>query len=167
MVNMAMKLPCYPRNARTGAKGTSVSQSECIFCKIVRGEIPCSKIYETGTVLGFLDIGPIRPGHALVIPKAHYPTILDLDPAVSADLTVAFKAVGAGIMEATGATGFNLGLNCNASAGQIVFHAHWHIIPRIEGDGLSMWPSGTYASMDEMNTMASNIKARIDARAAR
>lgn len=145
---------------------SSVSQAECVFCKIVRGEIPCARIYETETILGFLDIGPIRPGHALVIPKAHYPTILELDATLGADLLSAFRIVGKALMGASGATGFNVGLNCNASAGQIVFHAHWHIIPRVENDGLAMWPGGTYASMDEMNAMARNIKARIDARAA-
>ncbi len=138
-----------------------MSQSECIFCRIVRGEIPCAKLYETGTVLAFLDIAPVRPGHALVIPKAHHATILDLDPGLGADLVTAFRTVGAALMAATGATGFNLGLNCNASAGQLVFHAHWHLIPRVEGDGLHLWPSGAYASMDEMNALAESIRARI------
>lgn len=136
-------------------------QAECIFCKIVRGEIPCAKVYETPTVLAFLDIAPVRPGHALVIPKAHHATVLDLDPALGADLVAAFKTVGAALMAATGATGFNLGLNCNASAGQLVFHAHWHLIPRVEGDALTMWPSGAYASIDEMNATAEKIRAAI------
>ncbi len=138
-----------------------MSQADCIFCKIVKGEIPCAKILETDTILAFLDIAPVSKGHALVIPKAHFPTILDVDPALGPDILAATARVGQALMDATGATGFNVGLNCNASAGQLVFHAHWHVIPRIEGDGLSLWPAGKYDFMEEMNRLAATIGARV------
>lgn len=138
-----------------------MNQADCIFCKIVKGEIPCAKILETDTILAFLDIAPVSRGHALVIPKAHFPTVLDVDPALGPDILAATARVGQALMDATGATGFNVGLNCNASAGQLVFHAHWHVIPRIEGDGLSLWPAGKYDSMEEMNRLAATIGARV------
>lgn len=138
-----------------------MNQADCIFCKIVAGEIPCAKVLETDTVLAFLDIAPVARGHALVIPKAHFPTVLDIDPALGPDILAATARVGRALMRATGATGFNVGLNCNPSAGQLVFHAHWHLVPRIEGDGLTLWPTRKYDSMDEMSRLAATIGAHV------
>ncbi|EPR43989.1 histidine triad (HIT) protein [Desulfovibrio sp. X2] len=138
-----------------------MDHSECIFCKIARGEIPCAKIYETQNILSFLDISPSAPGHALIIPKAHFPTVLEVDPALGPDLITAFGKVGRAVMAATGATGMNVMLNCNESAGQVVFHTHWHVIPRIEGDGLRLWPGGKYDSMQEMSALAEKIRALV------
>lgn len=135
-----------------------MSATDCIFCKIVKGEIPCVNIYETDQVLCFLDIAPVAPGHALVIPKAHHPTLFDVPAQLGGPLFEAAGLVGRAIMAATGATGINLQMNNFASAGQVVFHAHLHLIPRIEGDGLALWPGKPYPDTGTMTSLAETIR---------
>jgi len=135
--------------------------ADCIFCKIVRGEIPCAKVYETDAALAFLDIAPVNKGHTLVIPKAHHADIYALPPELGARLLEAVKVVGASFQAALGATGMNVGMNIGASAGQMVFHAHWHLIPRFDADGLSLWPQKSYESIDEMSELARKIASYI------
>jgi len=134
---------------------------DCLFCKILRGEIPSATIYETHSVLAFLDIAPIRPGHALVIPKVHAASLWELPAGIGDDLLAALQAVGRAVREATGATGINVVMNNGASAGQLVPHAHIHVIPRVEGDGLKPWPGTPYADMAAMTRMAETIRFRI------
>ena len=138
-----------------------MTDKDCIFCKIVRGEIPCSKVFETETVLAFLDIAPVNKGHTLVIPKAHCADIWDLPASLGPDLLDAIRRVGQGLKDGLGASGVNLGMNNGAAAGQVVFHAHWHLIPRFEGDGLSMWPQKSYAGPEEMTDTAQTISGSI------
>lgn len=133
----------------------------CVFCQIVAGKIPCAKLYETETVLAFLDIAPVRKGHALVLPKAHHPTLWDLPAGLGADLLAAMQAVGRAVMAATGAEGLNVGMNNHAAAGQLVPHAHFHLIPRHGGDGLSLWAQSAYAGQEEMAGLAQAIRAKI------
>lgn len=135
--------------------------ADCIFCKIIRGEIPCAKVYETDDVLAFLDIAPVNKGHTLVIPKAHHADLRELPSGLGAGLLDAVKVVGASLEQALGATGMNVGMNVGASAGQMVFHAHWHVIPRFEGDGLSLWPQKSYDGVDEMRHLAQMIASHI------
>lgn len=134
--------------------------NDCIFCKIVAGEIPCAKLEETATTLAFLDIAPVRPGHALVIPKAHHETLFDLPAELAEDLLAALQRVGRATMDATGASGLNLGMNCYKDAGQLVFHAHYHLIPRQADDGLSLWGQSSYAA-GEMDALAEKIRAAL------
>eukprot|EP00752_Nemacystus_decipiens_P010732 g9555.t1 len=125
---------------------------DCIFCKIVAGDIPCHKLYEDDLVLAFLDIGPLSKGHALVIPKGHYETIDQVPPEVAAAMGRIVPALSKAIMQATGATSWNLLQNNGSAAGQVVPHVHLHIIPRLAGDaretptqgyGLPFgWPAG-------------------------
>jgi len=91
---------------------------DCIFCKIIRGEIPCAKVYETHTVLAFLDIAPVNKGHALVIPKAHYENIWELPASLATEMLVAVQTVGQALKDGLGAQGMNLGMNNGAAAGQ-------------------------------------------------
>ncbi|WP_285906061.1 HIT family protein [Pseudodesulfovibrio pelocollis] len=130
---------------------------DCIFCKIVEGAIPCARVLETEHVLVFLDIAPVHPGHALVVPKGHYPTLMDLPAELGADLTDALSRVGRAVMEATAADGLNLMQNNFEAAGQLVHHAHFHLIPRHSGDGLTLWPQSGYKSPDEMSGLAKTI----------
>ncbi len=134
---------------------------ECIFCKIVRGEIPCAELYATDTVLCFLDIAPVNPGHALVIPKSHHETVFELPEDLASDLLLAMQKVGRAIMDATNATGLNIGMNNYSSAGQLVPHAHFHLVPRHEGDGHSLWPQQPYESHEVMNDLADAIRGKI------
>jgi len=134
---------------------------DCIFCKIIEGKIPCAKVYDVGGVFAFLDIAPVNKGHALVVPKKHYATLFDLPPELGRELLIALKTVGAAVMQATGATGLNVGMNNFEAAGQLVHHAHFHLIPRHNADGLSLWTQHAYESMDDMQKLAHAVKAAL------
>lgn len=118
---------------------------ECIFCKISKGEIPASRVYEDDLVVAFLDIAPLSDGHCLVIPKEHY-EYLDECPADTADAVISkIGPIAKAIVSATGAAGYNVLNNNGRCAGQLVGHVHFHIIPRNADDGLfSQWPSKQY-----------------------
>ncbi len=115
--------------------------SDCIFCKIVNKELPCYKIYEDNDFLAFLDIQPIAKGHTLVIPKKHYSNFSKTPTEILAKIMPLVQKIGLAVQKATGADGFNIGLNNGSSAGQIIMHTHFHIIPRFTGDQLATWPS--------------------------
>ena len=138
-----------------------MSEQDCVFCRIVQGEIPCARVYEDDAVLAFLDLGPVRPGHTLLVPKIHHATLLELPEEVGPALIAGLKKVGRAVMAATGATGFHVLQNNFPPAGQTVFHVHWHIIPREDGDGLTMWPQGTYPDSASMQKTAAAIAARL------
>lgn len=138
-----------------------MTEHDCIFCKIVRGEIPCAKVLETETVLAFLDIAPVVKGHALVIPKAHHQDIWALPPSLFPDLMAATQKVGQALKDALGAQGMNLGMNNGRAAGQLVDHAHWHLIPRYDTDGLTLWPQKSYDDIEEMSRTAQTISQSI------
>ena len=135
--------------------------SDCIFCKIVRGEIPCAKVYETDTILAFLDIAPVAFGHTLVIPKEHHDTFFDVPVSLCRDLHTALQKVGQGMMQSTKAEGMNLGMNVLQAAGQVVFHAHYHLIPRFKDDGHTLWPQKSYDHPDMMQQLAATIRNAI------
>lgn len=129
----------------------------CIFCRIIKGEIPGTRVYEDDDVLAFLDINPIAPGHTLVIPKGHYETLVDIPDGVGAKIFPVLSRVGKAVMAALKADGFNCLQNNFAAAGQIVFHSHWHVIPRFEGDGLAQWPHQANVDADAMRKIAEAI----------
>ena len=104
--------------------------SDCIFCKIIAGEIPSSKIYEDEKVLAFLDISQTTKGHTLVIPKEHVRNMLEMSDQTAADVFARLPKLARAIKTATGAKGLNILNNNEVVAGQTVFHAHIHIIPR-------------------------------------
>ncbi|BAH73719.1 HIT family protein [Solidesulfovibrio magneticus] len=135
--------------------------ADCIFCKIVKGEIPCAKLYEDELTLAFLDIAPVAPGHALVIPKAHHPDLFALPVELGAALLAAQQRVGRAVMAAMGATGLNVQQNNAQSAGQMVFHAHYHLIPRREGDGLALWPGTPYPAAAAVAAVAEAVRAAL------
>ena len=134
---------------------------DCIFCAIVSGAIPSSKVFESDTVYAFLDLNPVHKGHTLIIPKKHFKDVTELDTTLGRDIFDAMQRVAGAVMEATGAKGFNVLQNNGRIAGQMVDHLHWHIIPRFADDGLDMWPQGKYGSMDEMNATAAKIAALV------
>ncbi|WP_027720677.1 HIT family protein [Maridesulfovibrio zosterae] len=138
-----------------------MNNQDCIFCKIVSGEIPCFKIYETDQILSFLDIGPVNKGHALIIPKEHYKNIWDLPSDLGKEIISAAQIAGDSIVKATGADGLNLIMNNNEAAGQLVFHAHLHLIPRFNEDGLKHWDQSEYKNMDEAMALAQKIEKMI------
>ncbi|UCD04594.1 MAG: HIT family protein [Candidatus Woesearchaeota archaeon] len=115
---------------------------DCIFCKILRGEIPAKKVFESEDVLSFLDINPVNPGHTLVIPKKHYLFITQIpDGELSALMSVVKKIAGV-VLDATKAEGITISQLNGKAAGQIVPHVHFHIIPRYENDKMdNHWPT--------------------------
>jgi len=110
------------------------NNDHCIFCEIVKGEVPCNKVWEDEDFLAFADIYPVGEGHTLVIPKKHFVNLLDLDEENSRNYLNAIKTVAKILLGEHHADGFNLSLNNGDSAGQIVKHTHFHILPRKEGD---------------------------------
>ena len=118
----------------------------CIFCKIIKGDIPSEKIYEDEKYLAFLDIKPVKAGHTLVIPKKHYDNLLAAPDAELEGLLDVAKKVGVAVMAATGSDGMNFTSNIGVSAGQVIFHTHFHLIPRKTGDRLVSWPHREYAN---------------------
>ena len=104
--------------------------SDCIFCKIVAGDIPASKVYEDEYFLAFLDISQVTPGHTLVIPKKHARNLLEMTPDETADLFNIVSRVTKKVESATQPQGMNIISNMEEIAGQSVFHTHIHILPR-------------------------------------
>lgn len=122
------------------------SMDDCVFCKMVAGEIPVVKLYEDEAVLAFLDIGPVSDGHTLVIPKTHCTRVHECDPQVLAKVGVSLGRIAGAVAKAMEADGYNVLCNNGRAAGQVVDHLHFHIIPRKAGDGVfTQWPAHKYA----------------------
>ena len=104
--------------------------ANCIFCKIVAGQVPCTKLYEDEDVLAFLDINPVTYGHTLVISKEHYSTFLSTPKAIMNKVMNVAQRIGQVQIEQLGAKGANILINSYEAAGQVVPHFHVHVIPR-------------------------------------
>lgn len=117
---------------------------DCIFCKIIKGDIPCEKLYENEHVIAFLDIAPVNKGHALVVPKVHHKDLLDMPEKLFEEVGMVAKKVAKAQISALKADGFNIGQNNGKAAGQDVFHFHMHVIPRFENDGHKPWSHEKY-----------------------
>lgn len=128
-----------------------------LFLDIIAGKIPCEKVYEDDHVFAFLDIHPTNKGHVLVVPKKHSENLVDIDNETLSALIIAVKKIAAGVMQATGAQGFNIIQNNNEAAGQVIFHTHFHIIPRFEDDGFKHWPGKSYED-GEVKEIADGIR---------
>ena len=138
-----------------------MTDSDCIFCKIIEGEIPSFKLYEDDETLSFMDINPASEGHALVIPKEHATNVHAVsDAAISATVRTAKKVASA--VEATlNPDGINL-VQCNgAAAAQSIFHFHMHVLPRSEGDDLKLNWGLKPGDMDAIGGLAERIRANI------
>lgn len=119
-------------------------EEDCIFCKIVAGEIPDYKIYENDKVTAFLDIMPIHPGHTLIVPKQHIQNLEEISEEDLSEVMKVVKIVGKAVKDGLGAKGYNILSNNDPIAGQSVPHLHFHVVPRVENDGLNQWAQGTY-----------------------
>jgi histidine triad (HIT) family protein len=109
--------------------------NDCIFCKIVAGEVPCHKVYEDANVLAFLDVFPHAKGHTVVVPKKHINSIFDFNADDRALFSAGLSAAARRVNEVIKPDGMNIGINDRPAAGQVVPHVHWHIFPRWTGDG--------------------------------
>lgn len=122
-----------------------MSTQDCIFCKMVAGEIPVTKIYEDENILSFLDIGPISDGHTLLISKQHFEKLHDCPSEVLSRLASQLGKIAKAVSSAMNSDGYNVLCNNGRAAGQLVNHLHFHIIPRNTGDGLlDRWPAYKY-----------------------
>jgi len=127
------------------------TDSECIFCKIVAGEVPATKIAEDEHSLAFMDINPGTRGHALVIPKAHSADLLEIPEDDLARVTAMAKEIARRAKERLGADGVNLVNSCGADAWQTVFHFHMHVLPRYKDDTVKLpWMPGAGGDTDEI-----------------
>lgn len=133
----------------------------CIFCKIAAGEIPSLKIYEDDLVLAFMDISPINFGHTLVIPKEHHTSSATIPEATAGRMFLVGARVGAAMRHGLEADGFNLHLSDGTVAGQVVMHAHLHVVPRWTDDGFHWnWRQLQYESDEQKMDYRDRIRAK-------
>ena len=131
---------------------------KCIFCKIVDGKIPAAKVYEDEKTISFLDIMPANKGHCLIVPKKHYETLLDISDDDLKSLILTTKKVTKALSLSIGNGSYNLVMNNGKIAGQMVNHAHIHIIPRFKGDRLRLkWSHKKYLG-NQMGDIQEKIK---------
>ena len=132
----------------------------CIFCKVVAGEIPSHKIDEDDKTVAFMDINPWTRGHALVIPKEHSRNVYDVDPADLAAVMATAQRVAQRLRERLGAEGINLLQSSEPVAMQTVFHTHVHVIPRYSDDGLRMPAHPQPAEHEELAALAEELRGQ-------
>ena len=133
-----------------------------IFAKIVRGEVPCTKVYENADALAFMDVFPQARGHTLVISKtSRARNLLDAEPATLETLIAATQTVARGVRKALNPDGIVITQFNGAAAGQTIFHLHFHIIPRFDGEPLRPHGSGGMADMGELQKTAQAIAAAL------
>jgi len=136
---------------------------DCIFCKIVKGEIDSAKIWEDDDILVFLDINPVTKGHCLVVSKKHFENIFDIDEEILKKIIIVSKSVSLKIKNSLGADGIRFSQSNGKIAGQVIFHFHLHIIPRYQDDGLLMnnWgnESPPKANIEDLKSLAEKINS--------
>lgn len=137
------------------------TESDCIFCKIVAGEIPCFKVYENDATLCFMDINPAHDGHALVISKEHWENVHVIPDELISAVTVTAKKIAGAVDRALSPDGLNL-LQCNGpGAAQSVPHFHMHVLPRAIGDDLRLNWGLTAGDMEMIKQHADRIVAAL------
>lgn len=138
-----------------------MSADDCLFCKMVAGQIPVTKVYEDDVVLAFLDIGPISDGHTLVIPKQHFEKLHDCPAELLSKVSSRLCRIAGAVSAAMNCDGYNLLCNNGRAAGQLIEHLHFHIVPRNTGDGLfSRWPSYKYKE-GKIEAIATQIRENL------
>jgi len=134
---------------------------DCVFCKIVAGELPAAKLIETDKALSFLDTNPINPGHALIVPKRHVCSMLDLQQDELHATMFLVKRVAAAVIEATGSPAFNVLQSNGPEAGQVIDHCHFHVIPRRADDGVSLEGRHMSYKPGEIEALQQAIQTRL------
>lgn len=138
-------------------------EHNCVFCKIVKGELPATKIYEDDLVMAFLDIAPINKGHALIIPKKHFLSLTSVPAEYLEAMMRIAPVIGQAAVREIDGDGFNLHLSNGQVAGQVIPHAHLHVIPRRATDGFSFgFRTLSYDTPEEKDELGVAIAARID-----
>ena len=131
----------------------------CLFCKIVRGEIPSAIVLETDVAVAFLDIHPVNKGHVLLVPRAHHENLMDLDDSIAAATARLLPRLCRAVKLFAGADGFNVIINNGEVAGQTINHGHWHVIPRRKDDAVRWpWPHQSYLGEELVQTRDAIIR---------
>lgn len=137
--------------------------SDCIFCKIVRGELPAAKVYEDEDAIAFLDIGPVVKGHTLVVPKQHHDPLVNTPGIVLQKLILIVQKIARAQIAGLGADGINVTQANGKLAGQVIPHIHFHVIPRFTSDGHHWnWNPRQYDSPEEMKDFAGRIRGAVE-----
>jgi histidine triad (HIT) family protein len=131
---------------------------DCLFCKIVAGEVPAQRIADDDRTVTFMDINPATRGHALVVPKAHAANLLEIDPSDLTAVALAAQQLAKRVPQALGAEGVNLINSCGSAAWQTVFHFHLHVIPRYADDPLKLPWTPAPGDADEIADAASALR---------
>ncbi len=132
---------------------------ECIFCKIIKGEIPSFTVYEDETFKVILDRFPSALGHVLIIPKAHYKDMFELSQEVASKIYPLAQKIASRVREVMGAEGINILQNNGEVAGQSVYHFHLHIVPRKSGDGITLNKSSNMdTTIEELEAVFNQLK---------
>jgi histidine triad (HIT) family protein len=139
-----------------------MNEQETVFDKILSGEIPCHKVYEDDHVLAFLDIGPLSRGHTLVIPKERKAFLHELSDEAAAAIGRVLPRLCRAVIEATGATAYNILQNNGTEAHQVVMHVHFHIIPKMGEAGLGIGWRPTSLSAEEAQGLLERMHAALD-----
>ena len=135
--------------------------SDCVFCKIIAGDIPCFKLHEDDDTLAFMDINPASEGHALVIPKEHSADVHGISDAAISSTVVTAKKIASAIEKTLNPGGLNL-VQCNGpAAAQSVLHFHMHVLPRKEGDELKLNWGLQPGDMNAIGKLAERIRAHL------
>ncbi|HXN39308.1 MAG TPA: HIT family protein [Solirubrobacteraceae bacterium] len=137
-----------------------MSDPDCIFCKIVAGELPATVVDEDERTIAFMDIAPATRGHALVIPRAHSTDLLSVDQQDLGAVALAAQRLAGRMKQRLGVAGVNLMNSCGAAAWQTVFHFHMHVIPRYEDDPLQLPWTPTPGEPDEISAAAKELADR-------
>ena len=138
-----------------------MGNSDCLFCRIIRGEIKSFTILETELILGFMDINPANPGHVLVIPKEHAADIFSLSAQSLTAVALSAKNIAQALREEISPAGLNLVQANGKGAAQSVMHFHMHVLPRTENDALALnWPL-IPGDPDSISTLAKQLRARL------
>jgi histidine triad (HIT) family protein len=132
-------------------------KNDCIFCAIAGGEIPSHKLYEDDDFIAILDLGPLNPGHTLIIPKTHAADLYALPEETAAKVLPLAKKLAAKIKDELNCDGLNVIQNNGKAAGQSVGHYHTHLIPRYEGDRAITWGAGGKPAPEELAAMAERL----------
>lgn len=137
--------------------------NDCVFCKIAQKEIPAGagKLYEDENFIAFLDINPNNPGHTLIIPRSHYKNLYEFPDEVLSEIAPLIKKMAIAVKRGVDADGINIIMNNDSAAGQIVPHAHFHIIPRFVDDGLRHWHGKPYINKEEAVKIVEKIKGEL------
>jgi len=136
-----------------------MSDPDCLFCKIVAGDIPATRVFEDERTIAFMDINPGTTGHLLVVPRAHAKDLLEIDPEDLAAVARAGQVLAQRVTDRLGADGVNLLNSCGQKAWQTVFHFHLHVIPRYEGDPLRLPWHPAPGDRDEIAAAAEKLTA--------